>query len=89
DKIPRIIPKGKAVEIDKYSWRVPGIFSLIQKKGNIEDRMMYRALNMGIGMALVISKGDVDKSRSLLAANGFKSHIIGRVVKGNREVAIL
>lgn len=88
DKVPRIIPKGLAVEIDKYSWRVPPIFSLIQKKGNIEDRMMYRTLNMGIGMILVLSKGDINKAINSLARNDIKSHVIGRVIKGEREVIV-
>lgn len=89
DKIPRIIPKGMAIEIDKYSWKVPAIFLLVQKRGNIEDREMYRTLNMGIGMVVVVSKSDVDKSIRILKQNGVRSNVIGRVVKGNKEVIIL
>lgn len=88
DKIPRIIPKGLAVEIRKGSWRVPEIFSIIKKSGNIDDKEMYRTLNMGIGMVLVLSKPDVDKAREILSDNGVKSNIIGRIVKGSREVVI-
>ena len=89
DKIPRIIPKGMAIEIDKYSWRVPGIFSLIQDKGNIEDREMYRTFNMGIGMVVVVAKNDVNRSIRILAGKAVRAHVIGRVVRGNREVSIL
>ena len=89
DKVPRIIPKGLAIEIDKYSWRVPVIFSAIQKKGGIEDREMYRTFNMGIGMVVVVTKPDADRAMTVLSNHGIRSHIIGRVVKGNREVVIL
>ena len=89
DKVPRIIPNGMAVEIDKYSWRVPAIFSLIQSKGNVDDREMYRTLNMGIGMVLALSKRDAGKAIRILGDNGVKSYVIGRVVKGDREVTIL
>ncbi len=89
DKIPRIIPSGMAIEIDKYAWHVPAIFSTIQKKGNIEDREMYRTFNMGIGMVIVVSKNDVDKSVRVLKQNGVKAYVIGGVVKGSREVVIL
>ncbi len=89
DKVPRIIPKGLAVEIDKYSWPVPPIFSLIQKKGNVEDREIYRTLNMGIGMVLAVSKRDAKRAVQILGDNGVKSYAIGQVVKGNREVTIL
>lgn len=89
DKIPRIIPKGMAIEILKDSWRVPWIFELIKKKGGVDDREMYRALNMGIGMILVIDRKFADRAVELLRLTGLKSHIIGRVLKGNRKVEIL
>jgi phosphoribosylformylglycinamidine cyclo-ligase len=89
DKVPRIIPKNLAIEIDKYSWPVPAIFSLIQKKGSVDDREIYRTLNMGIGMVLAVNKSDAKRAERILGDNGVKSYVIGRVVKGNREVVIL
>ncbi|MDP3730284.1 MAG: phosphoribosylformylglycinamidine cyclo-ligase [Candidatus Omnitrophota bacterium] len=89
DKVPRMIPKGLAIEIDKYSWPVPPIFSLIQKRGNVDDREIYRTLNMGVGMALAVSKRDAKKTIRVLGDNNVKSYVIGRAVKGNREVTIL
>jgi phosphoribosylformylglycinamidine cyclo-ligase len=74
DKVPRIIPKNLAIEIDKYSWPVPAI---------------YRTLNMGIGMVLAVNKSDAKRAERILGDNGVKSYVIGRVVKGNREVVIL
>jgi len=88
DKVPRIIPKGLAIEIDKYSWRVLPIFSFIQRRGNVEDREIYRTLNMGIGMALAVSKRDAKRAVKILDDNGVKSYVIGRVVKGNGEVVV-
>jgi phosphoribosylformylglycinamidine cyclo-ligase len=89
DKIPRIIPKGMAIEIAKESWKRPWIFDLIKKKGNIDDREMYRALNMGIGMVLVIDRQSIDKAQKLLRNTGLRSHIIGRVLKGDGKVEVL
>jgi len=88
DKIPRIIPKGLAIDIYKGSWRVPEIFSIIKDSGNVDDKEMYRTLNMGIGMVLVLAKSDADRAVKILSDNGLKSHIIGKVVKGSREVVI-
>ncbi len=59
--LPRIIPKGLVAKIEKGSWEVPPIFSLIQKEGNIEEQEMYRVFNMGIGMAIVCAPGDVER----------------------------
>ena len=88
DKIPRIIPKGLAIEIDKWSWPIPWIFSLIRERGNIDDRQMYRTLNMGIGMVLVVGKREVDITVGALSRSGYKAHIIGKVIKGKKEVII-
>jgi len=89
DKIPRIIPGGMAIEVYKDSWQVPRIFKTIQKAGNVADKEMYRALNMGIGMVLVLAKQDVDKAVNVLSRLGLKSYIIGKIVEGNREVDIV
>lgn len=88
DKIPRIIPNGMAIEIDASSWQVPPIFSIIQEKGNVEMKEMYRTLNMGIGMVLVLEKKDVEKARTTLLKEGVKSYVIGKVIKGKKEVII-
>ena len=89
DKIPRIIPKGMAIEISKGSWKVPWIFDLIKKKGNIDDREMYRALNMGIGMVVVIDRRSADKALASLRNTGLRAHIIGRVLRGDGRVEVL
>jgi len=88
EKIPRIIPEGKAFVIRKNSWTVPKIFRLIQKKGNIVDKEMYRTFNMGIGMVLVVAKGTEQKIIQALEKSGLNSWVIGEVVRGNREVII-
>lgn len=88
DKIPRVIPSGMRIEIDKHSWDVPWIFSLMQEKGRIANREMYRTFNMGIGMVLVLNKRDAAKAQSTLNKFGFASYVIGKVVKGNKDVVI-
>ncbi|MBN2462172.1 MAG: phosphoribosylformylglycinamidine cyclo-ligase [Dehalococcoidia bacterium] len=53
--IPRIIPKGLAVQISKDAWQVPPIFKLIQERGKIKEAEMYQVFNMGIGMVIICS----------------------------------
>lgn len=89
DKIPRIIPKGMAIEIYKDSWKRPWIFDLIKNRGDVDDRELYRALNMGIGMVLVLDRKLVDKAQRELKRTGLKSHVIGRVVKGRGDVSVI
>jgi phosphoribosylformylglycinamidine cyclo-ligase len=88
DNIPRVLPKGLGVRILKNSWPCPKIFKVIQKRGRIADREMYRTLNMGIGMTAILNKGDVKKAQAILKKWAVKSWVIGEVVKG-AEVEIV
>jgi len=88
EKIPRIIPLGKAILIRKNSWKIPKIFRMIQEKGNIAEREMFRTFNMGIGIVLVVEKGKEEGIIKRLESWGIESFLIGEVIKGNREVII-
>ena len=88
DKISRILPKDINVRIDKNSWRVPEIFRLIQSKGNIEDKEMYRTLNMGIGLVLIVEQKSGEAIMKKLSELKLKSWVIGKAIKGNKLVEI-
>lgn len=89
DKIPRIIPRGLGVEIEKGSWPIPDIFRLVQRKGRVKEAEMYQVFNMGIGMVTAISPKDVKKAQSLLAKFRIRSWVIGEIVKGNKRVKLV
>lgn len=88
DKIPRIIPNGMAIEIDKDSWPVPWVFRLIKKKANLGTQEIYRTLNMGIGMVLVLGKRDARHAKDILSRFAVRSYSIGKVVKGKGGVRV-
>lgn len=74
----RIIPDGLKIKIDWDSWKVPPIFNLIQKTGNITDEEMRKVFNLGIGMILVVGKIHADSVLSEIGnQNAF---MIGEVV---------
>ena len=58
---------------------VPPVFDWLQEKGSIEDKEMYRTFNMGMGMIIIVDKGDAEKSVSIL---GKHAQIIGSVKSG-------
>ena len=88
DNVPRILPAGCAVEIDKGSWPVLPVFKLMQQIGNVSEAEMYRTFNMGVGMVVVTSPQDRQSVESHLQQQGAAVFQIGRVIKGNREVSI-
>lgn len=81
ENIPRSLPKGYGVKIKREDVRVLPIFQYIMKKGNIPERDMFNTFNMGVGMTVIVSKKDVDKTLEILKANGEDAYILGETVK--------
>lgn len=88
ENIPRMLPEGVRAVIEKNSYPVPAIFELMQKKGNLEEKMMYNTYNMGLGMVLALDPADVDKAIAAIEAAGEKAYVAGRVEAGEKGVAI-
>jgi phosphoribosylformylglycinamidine cyclo-ligase len=88
DNIPRILPDGTAVKIEKQSWPIPPLFELLRRLGNVSEGEMYRTFNMGVGMVIVCSRDDAETIQSHLRTRGEACYEIGSVVSGNREVSI-
>ncbi len=88
DNIPRVIPEGLRVVVRKGSWPIPPIFTTIQRNGSIAVREMFRTFNMGVGMALVTSAADAERTVALFAGLGQKAWIIGDVERGSKEVVL-
>ena len=59
ENIPRILPDGCGVEIQKGSWPNIPVFDVMQSIGNVGENEMYRAFNMGIGMTFIVSPDDI------------------------------
>ncbi len=88
ENIPRVLPNDKSVTLDKKSWKINPIFSLIQKLGNINEDEMYRVFNMGIGFVVIVDQSNAKKILKILKRFSFKSQIIGKVINGNRKVIL-
>jgi len=59
ENIPRILPDGCGVEIQKGSWPNIPVFNVLQSIGDVDENEMYRAFNMGIGMTFIVSPEDI------------------------------
>ena len=66
ENFPRALKDGLGMKIDKSSYELPEIFKYLQEKGKIDEEEMYHIFNMGVGMALIVNKEDVDKTLSLI-----------------------
>jgi phosphoribosylformylglycinamidine cyclo-ligase len=83
--VPRILPQGVSVEIDRSCWQAPPIFELVQKRGSVKDEEMFHVFNMGIGMVIICAKDDADSMTGKLQG----SLPIGRVVKANGSERVI
>ena len=88
ENIPRSIPDGLCAKIDKSSLKIPPIFGLIQKAGNIPERDMFNTYNMGVGMSVVVSESEAEKALEILKENGEEAYIIGKIIKSEDKIVI-
>lgn len=89
ENVPRMLPDGKHAVIKKDSYPVLPIFKLLQKEGNIEEKMMYNTYNMGLGMVLAIAPEEVDKTIEAIEAAGEKAYVVGHIENGEKGVTLL
>ncbi len=88
ENVPRAVPDGLCAEIDRSAIKIPAIFDLLQKRGNIPERDMFNTYNMGVGMAVIVAAADADKALEVLRANGEDAYVIGRIIKGGDKIVI-
>jgi phosphoribosylformylglycinamidine cyclo-ligase len=87
ENLPRVLPVGRSVRIERSSWVVPPIFRYLQRIGDVSEHDMFRTFNMGIGMVLVCAPADVDGIQARIAETGeSNATIIGRVTDGDGKV---
>ncbi len=88
ENIPRVLPKNTSVEIDLKKVELPVIFKEIQTIGNIDYEEMLKVFNCGIGMIVVVSNVNADKTIKNLKSLKLNSKIIGRIIskKGQQKV---
>lgn len=83
--LPRAFCDNLKAVIDKGSFEVPPIFSLIQREGRVEEKEMYRTFNMGIGMALIVSPKEADNIVQKVKETGWRAWKIGSIMEKEGE----
>ena len=83
DNLPRILPSNCDAVIETKSWRVPSIFQILQKNGNVDTQEMYQVFNMGIGMVAIVAERNARSAMSILRAKR-----IGRIEPGSGKTVL-
>lgn len=82
ENIPRMLPEGIGVNINKGTWTIPAVFNYLKEKGNLQEEEMFNIFNMGIGMVAVVKKEEAREIVAHFEQCGEKASIIGSVVAG-------
>jgi phosphoribosylformylglycinamidine cyclo-ligase len=78
--IARCVPPGLVARIDYSAWSPPAIFELVRAAGRVADDELARALNLGIGMVVLLPETEVARAADLLGGRGLGPLVIGEVV---------
>ena len=89
ENIPRVLPNHLSAKLNSNSWSQPEIFEWLQKEGDIDSHEMYRVLNCGVGMVVIISKESSRQAIEHLSACGENAWLIGEVVHSKGERVII
>ena len=85
ENLPRILPKGTAAQVELGSWPVLPIFEHIRELGQVPQDEMMRTFNMGVGLIAVVKADKFAKTKALLNRAEEKFHVIGRIVKADKN----
>ncbi len=79
ENLPRVMPEHTQAVVDTQSWKRPAVFDWIQQAGNVEFHEMYRTLNCGIGMVVVVDAAEQEKAKAALETAGETVYVIGQI----------
>ena len=70
--------------IDTASWRIPPIFEVLRRIGNIPEDDYRRTFNLGVGMILAVPARSAERAETLLGKLGESPFRIGEVIARKR-----
>lgn len=82
----RVLPKHLDATVDRESWKLPEMMRFIVEQGEIEREESYRVFNMGIGMAVIVAKGEAEAFEQFTKTKGFDTARIGEITGGKGQV---
>ena len=88
ENLDRALPPTLDAVLDVSSWRVPSVFGVLMKAGQVEPAEMYRTFNMGVGMVVICAPSDVKSVMSAASEAGLKGWQIGALQPGSGAVKL-
>ena len=88
ENIPRMLKDDTVAVIEKNSYPITPIFTLMAKKGNVDEQMMYNTYNMGLGLVIAVDPAQADAAIAAIEAAGEKAYRVGSIEAGEKGVIL-
>ena len=79
---PRAIAEGLVPRFDWNAWEMPAVFQWLQATGGIEEQEMRRTFNCGVGLLLIVGKGEAPEVLAALLEAGEDAFVCGELANG-------
>ena len=84
----RALPASLDAIVETGSWRVPDVFEVLERAGEVPRAEMFRAFNMGVGMVVIADPSDVDGVLESSRAADVEAWVLGRIAPGTGRVLL-
>ena len=89
ENVPRIIPESMCANIHKDNIPQQPIFKLLQERGNIEEKEMHGTFNMGVGLVVVVEKGNAEAVLNHIQQNNLVAFQLGNIIVDSENKIII
>ena len=77
--LERVLPEEVTVTLDRGTWSLPPVFSLVAETGNVERADLEKTLNCGVGMVALLPADEADAAVRLLSEHDIDAWVAGEV----------
>ena len=84
--LARVLPTGLAATVDRGTWELPPIFSLIGQLGKVPQDDLERTLNVGVGMVAIVAPDAAADAIAHLNARGLQAWDMGEATELTDEI---
>jgi phosphoribosylformylglycinamidine cyclo-ligase len=88
DNVIRILPSSVDVHVELPTLRIPDVFRVIREEGDVSSADMLRTFNLGCGLIVVCSPGDVAGIAAHFSRRGHDCWQVGHATEGAGEVLL-
>ncbi|MDO5063893.1 MAG: phosphoribosylformylglycinamidine cyclo-ligase [Actinomyces bowdenii] len=77
--LARVLPGGLVAQVDRGSWSVPPVFSVMRDLGRVPWSDLESTFNLGVGMVAVVDPEGADGVLSVAQSAGIPAWVLGEV----------